>query len=429
MASISRTISAKPDVNGYCKVLFRVTINHDKRIRLKSKIFVPKKRWNDTLQNITIPVIPKTTKDYAAATEFRDICTSLKNDIETRTAKIIRICELCSNKDELNAEYIEKALLQCDGIESNKITADLLNSKMENATSMGRNKKNNNFFELFEEYIEKSEFSYDYTKGMRVLMRILARYEGFIKATENKHFNLDINKLCRDDIEDFRDYIKNEFDLSIDEDYRKIINDLLISYPAEIGVKRVTTKIVRRGENSIIKLMKKFKAFYNWLNFCGYTDNKPFENIKIGTETFGTPFYLTLEERNKIADFDLTGNPALERQRDIFIFQCLVGCRVGDLLRMTENNIIDGEVVYIPNKTKGEKPTTVSVPLNERARRILKKYHNTKRNEPLLPFISAQKYNEDIKQIFTICSITRVVTVLNPTTGEEEKKPINLSFG
>lgn len=43
----------------------------------------------------------------------------------------------------------------------------------------------------------------------------------------------------------------------------------------------------------------------------------------------------------------------------------------------------------------------------------------------LFPFISDQKYNEDIKSIFELCEINRIVTVLNPTTGREEQKPIS----
>ena len=43
----------------------------------------------------------------------------------------------------------------------------------------------------------------------------------------------------------------------------------------------------------------------------------------------------------------------------------------------------------------------------------------------MFPFISTQKYNQAIKDIFTLCGITRVVTVLNPKTGEEERKPLN----
>ena len=43
----------------------------------------------------------------------------------------------------------------------------------------------------------------------------------------------------------------------------------------------------------------------------------------------------------------------------------------------------------------------------------------------LLPFITSQRYNDAIKEIFTKCGITRIVTILNPTTGEEIKRPIN----
>lgn len=44
--------------------------------------------------------------------------------------------------------------------------------------------------------------------------------------------------------------------------------------------------------------------------------------------------------------------PHLERQLDVFIFQCLIGCRVGDLLKMTPDNVVNGQIEYIPRKTK-----------------------------------------------------------------------------
>ena len=43
----------------------------------------------------------------------------------------------------------------------------------------------------------------------------------------------------------------------------------------------------------------------------------------------------------------------------------------------------------------------------------------------MLPFISEQKYNDAIKKIFELAEVTRIVTVINPTTREEEKRPIN----
>lgn len=42
-----------------------------------------------------------------------------------------------------------------------------------------------------------------------------------------------------------------------------------------------------------------------------------------------------------------------------------------------------------------------------------------------MPFISEQKYNVVIKAFFKFAEIKRIVTIVNPTIGEEEKKPIN----
>ena len=57
-----------------------------------------------------------------------------------------------------------------------------------------------------------------------------------------------------------------------------------------------------------------------------------------------------VEELHKIYGTNLMRHPQLAVQRDIFVFQCLIGCRVGDLLKMTKSNLIDGAIEYIPRK-------------------------------------------------------------------------------
>lgn len=90
---------------------------------------------------------------------------------------------------------------------------------------------------------------------------------------------------------------------------------------------------------------------------------------------YGDPFYLTLEERDKVYYADLNGMGAnYPVYRDIFMFQCLIGCRVSDLNRLTKANIVDGCVEYIPQKTKLEHAGTVRVPLNQKALDILERY-------------------------------------------------------
>lgn len=278
-------------------------------------------------------------------------------------------------------------------------------------------------YELAEEYLGKNNFSYEHTKAFRVLVRDIARYEGFRRATGDKIFKFDVDTVTRADIEDFLDYLRNEKSLS--EEYPEIFDSLLTHYP--VGVKRGQCKLVVRGDNTIIKLSKRLKAFFVWLHDSDKTKNRPFDGIKIGVEKFGTPYYITIEERNTIADFDFSGCKSLEVQRDIFVFQCLVGCRVGDLSKLTYDNIVDGVLVYAPHKTKdeGEQTLQARVPLHPKAAELLEKYKGKAPGGRLFPFITPQKYNDAIKAIFTKAGITRNVVVRNPKSGENEIKPIN----
>lgn len=281
-------------------------------------------------------------------------------------------------------------------------------------------KQGDDFFSIMETYLQKKKLSEVREKNFRVLVRALQRYELFVSAYERKEFKLELDKVNSETIEDIESFLRNEHNLY--NEYPDIYKEV----PAIVNTKRKTIKPQPRGNNTICALFNKLRAFYNWCNQQGITDNRPFERYNgITTEKYGTPFYLTLDERNLIADYDLSAHPQLAVQRDIFIFQCLIGCRVSDLLKMTQDNIINDAVEYIPHKTKDERPVVVRVPLNERARSLIDKYKGADSKGKLFPFISAQKYNDDIKDIFRLCGITRLVTVLNPTTGKEEKKPIN----
>ena len=160
-----------------------------------------------------------------------------------------------------------------------------------------------------------------------------------------------------------------------------------------------------------------------WCDENGKTTNRPFDKFPIEECLYGTPVYISLDEREQIWNADLSARPQLAIQRDIFIFQSVIGCRVSDLYRMTKQSIVNGAIEYIPKKTKEGRPLTVRVPLNERAKEILKRYEDFE-GPGLLPFISEQKYNKAIKEFFKLAGIDRIVTTLDPLTREEVKRPI-----
>ncbi len=265
------------------------------------------------------------------------------------------------------------------------------------------------FFLLFAEFLTKHKLSDVRIKNFRVLGRTLQRYEIYTTIKTKKPFTLDIDSLSKDDLHLIDDYFKNEA-------------EYLAMYPDIYKQVSESRQPQQRGQNTISGLLAKFRTFVLWCNKEGHTSNNPFAGYTIPAEVYGTPYYLTIEERNSLFNTDISHRPQLAIQRDIFVFQCVIGCRVGDLLKMTKANIIDGAIEYIPRKTKEGHPVTVQVPLNKIAIEILSRYPD---GAKLLPFISEQKYNDAIKEAFLLAGLTRMVTVINPTTGEQEQRPLN----
>ena len=113
---------------------------------------------------------------------------------------------------------------------------------------------------------------------------------------------------------------------------------------------------------------------------------------------------------------------ALSVQRDIFIFQCHVGCRVGDLYALTRDNIDGGFLVYVQQKLKRQ-GRTIRVPLDNTAMSIVQAYASEDRSA-LFPFIAETHYNDAIRKVLQMAGITRSVMVLNTLTGEYESKPL-----
>ncbi len=178
-----------------------------------------------------------------------------------------------------------------------------------------------------------------------------------------------------------------------------------------------------RGQNSVADMMLRFRSFIIWANDNGYTFNNPFKHFIIGEIVYGTPIYISNDERNKLLETDLSDNKKLETQRDIFVFQCLIGCRVSDLYKMTYRSIIGDAIEYIPRKTKEDRAITVCVPLNDTAKRLITKYKDNDR-ESLFPFNTEQDYNRKIKKAFKKAGLDRMVTVLDQQSRQEVQRPL-----
>lgn len=380
--------------NGCVNLHFRLSDGRGVRYFYKSCIVVDMAKWDGTKERLIIDS-RKTKLCTVKELEERE---RLNNEIAEHE-NVIRNVYMRHKGEDMDNETFER----------------LIDEALHPEKYRNRGK---GFFEVFDEYMNTHEKAETTKKNFMVLYRCLQRFEA-IHAIETKKtvFKLTFDKMDEELLRDFEDFLKDEHILY--NEYPDVYERF--KYNSDHRKNPIPKE---RGLNAVCTLIKKFRTFISWCNNEGITDCNPFKRYKIKAERYGRPVYISLEERNTIADYDLSHNPRLETQRDIFIFQCLIGCRVSDLLRLTRDNIVNGAVEYVAQKTKDEKAEFVRVPLNGRASAILKKYSDHE-GTGLLPFITSQRYNDAIKEVFAACGITRMVTIINPTTGEEEKRPIN----
>jgi len=177
------------------------------------------------------------------------------------------------------------------------------------------------------------------------------------------------------------------------------------------------------ANNTVVSELRRLRAFFGWANKKDWTTNYPFKSFEIGSESYGDPVYITVEERDRLYYAEIK-DKNLAIVRDIFCFQCFIGCRVGDLLRMTKANIIRGNVEYIAGKTKDDKPRVARIPLTEKAKTILNRYNLA--DNKILPFPNEPDYNEYLKLLFKLDTVklTRMVTVPDPKTRMSVQRSI-----
>ena len=174
-----------------------------------------------------------------------------------------------------------------------------------------------------------------------------------------------------------------------------------------------------RGDNTLHAVFSRLRTVVKWAVRQGITKNNPFDQYELPKSVYGTPFFLTLEERNKMIELDLTDEPHLAMFRDMFIFRSMIGCRFGDLLRLTDKNVIDGVLEYIPHKTMKHDARTVRVPLTPKAMEIYETYKE-RNTLTLFPHYNVSDYNKGIRAVMRKAELNRTVSVINSLTHEAE---------
>ena len=382
MATVTAFIrTTKTDKNKPVKVRFRLRDGREFQLFHKSALSVLPDRWDEKQQKIKAKILinEQERKDFNKAVSDR--------------------------KDLIHSIYLQNG---------KTLTSELLDAEIEKALHPEKYEHpKQTFFEAFDEFLEKHPLSDVRRKNYYVTYRALRRFELYTRKASyiNRNFTLTLDDVTADTLQSFSDFLKKEQILS------KELPEIYKQFPGYHEQKQ-------RGQNTVNDALKKVRTFFLWCVNNEKTENNPFRKYTIEESIYGTPYYITIDERNHLYKLDLTARPALEIQRDIFVFQCLVGCRVGDLYSLTKENVINGAIEYIARKTRDGRPVTVRVPLNSIAKEILEKYADFE-GKTLFPYISEQKYNEAIKEAFTAAELVRPVVILDTVTRESVIRPLN----
>ena len=370
MATIKAFIRTKANAAKEVNIRFRLTDGRTVQLAYKSEIKINPAMWD-----------PKNE-----CVKKRVVCSEeLRNNINS---SVVEIKAKIENYYNTYKSVIDSAML----------TALMNGRPCEDQQKM-------TFFGCFKRFLDRGARN---NRSEKVLASILSRYQSYQRIIKrDSSFSLDLNTIDNHQLADIERFISEEHVIS--KKYPQLYS----------GVRTVS----QRSANTISAKMKVVRTFMRWCLKAGYTENRPFDRYSVRTERYGTPYYISLEERDRIADFPIEER-SMATQRDIFIFQCLIGCRVSDLLVLKPENVVNGFLEYIPQKTNNESVRIVRVPLSQKTMELIERYNGVDKKGRLFPFITSQQYNRYIKKIFQVAGINRKVGVVNPLTGKEEFHPL-----
>ena len=227
----------------------------------------------------------------------------------------------------------------------------------------------NVFYKVFDEFVRDSGRQNDWTDST---------YEKFA-AVKNHLMN-------------FRDGLTFDF---FDE---KGLNDY-VTYLRDVKEMRNST---------IGKQLSFLKWFLRWAFKKGVHQNNAYDSYKPKLKsTQKKIIFLTWDELNRLREFKTPSNKqALERVRDVFLFQCFTGLRYSDVFNLRRSDIKGDHIEVTTVKTSD----SLIIELNNHSKAILDKYKDVVfEDDKVLPIITNQKINDYLKELAELAGIDEPV--------------------
>ena len=166
---------------------------------------------------------------------------------------------------------------------------------------------------------------------------------------------------------------------------------------------------VKEMRNTTIgKQLSFLKWFLRWAFKKGVHQNNAYDSYKPKLKsTQKKIIFLTWDELNRLREFKIPSNKqALERVRDVFLFQCFTGLRYSDVFNLRRSDIKGDHIEVTTVKTSD----SLIIELNNHSKAILDKYKDVAfENDKVLPVITNQKMNDYLKELAELAGIDEPV--------------------
>ena len=166
---------------------------------------------------------------------------------------------------------------------------------------------------------------------------------------------------------------------------------------------------VKEMRNSTIgKQLSFLKWFLRWAYKKGVHQNNAYDSYKPKLKsTQKKIIFLTWNELNRLREFKIPSNKqALERVRDVFLFQCFTGLRYSDVFNLRRSDIKGDHIEVTTVKTSD----SLIIELNNHSKAILDKYKDVAfEDDKVLPVITNQKMNDYLKELAEMAGIDEPV--------------------
>lgn len=164
-------------------------------------------------------------------------------------------------------------------------------------------------------------------------------------------------------------------------------------------------------QNGAMKHIERLRKVVNLSIKNGWLKDDPFKQFKLKFEKKDRGF-LTQDELRRIEEQDFIDR--LDQTRDIFVFSCYTGLSYAEVYDMTDDNIVtglDGKLWIHGQRRKSKE--WFKVPLLPQAKTIVDKYKDhplAQANGKVLPVYTNQKTNSYLKEIASLCEISKNLT-------------------